>query len=242
MSRFDSKQVLVVGGSSGIGNAVAQAFRAAGAEVTVWGTRGNAAAYEGEPGSNMDGLDYACVDVADRAALDHARIPAPLNVAVLCQGLVLYGRKEFDRDGWDQVMAVNLRSVMDCAMRCKPGLTASRGAMIIMSSVSGFRANRGNPAYAASKAATVSLTATLAEAWAGDGVRVNAVAPGLVETKMTKVTTDNPARRAAVLASIPLGRPGAPAEIAEAALFLASPAAAYVIGHTLVVDGGLTLS
>lgn len=242
MWRFDNKRVLVVGGSSGIGNAIAQAFRAAGAEVTVWGTRAQASDYSGEAGSDLEGLAYAPVDVGDRDSLDRARLPEPLDVVVLCQGIVLYGRREFVREGWDQVMAVNLRSVMDCAMRCRPGLAASSGSMIIMSSVSAFRANRGNPAYAASKAATVSLTTTLAEAWATDGIRVNAVAPGLVETRMTRVTTDNPARLAATLASIPLGRAGAPAEIADAVLFLASPAATYILGHTLVVDGGLTLS
>jgi 3-oxoacyl-[acyl-carrier protein] reductase len=108
--------------------------------------------------------------------------------------------------------------------------------------VSGFRANRGNPAYAASKAGAISLTRTLGEAWARDGVRVNGVAPGLVATKLTKVTTDHPERREAALRSIPLGRMGQPSEMGGAALFLASPLASYLVGQTLVVDGGLTLS
>jgi 3-oxoacyl-[acyl-carrier protein] reductase len=113
--------------------------------------------------------------------------------------------------------------------------------MIVVSSIAGFKANIGNPAYAASKAGAISLTKTLGQAWARDGIRVNGLAPGLVDTKLTKVTTDNPERRAGALASIPQGRLGTPDDMAGAALFLASPLASYVTGHTLVVDGGLSL-
>lgn len=239
---FSGKQVLVVGGSSGIGNGIAQAFRAAGAAVTVWGTRASAQDYQEEDGCNLDGLNYVGIDVADRDQLDAAACYDVLDVAVLCQGIVVYGRGEFERPGWDRVMAVNLRSLMDCAIRFKAPLARAEGSLIIVSSVSGLRANRGNPAYAASKAAAISLTKTLAEAWAPERVRVNGIAPGLVETKLTKATTSNPSRIDATLAAIPLGRAGLPAEMAGAALFLASPHASYVVGHTLVVDGGLTLS
>jgi 3-oxoacyl-[acyl-carrier protein] reductase len=127
-------------------------------------------------------------------------------------------------------------------MKFKPSLARSAGSLIIISSVSAFRSNRGNPAYAASKAAAVSLTRTLGEAWARDGIRVNGIAPGLVDTKLTKVTTENPARRDAVLASIPLRRMGKPPEIGTVAVFLASPLASYVVGQTLVVDGGMILA
>ena len=94
---------------------------------------------------------------------------------------------------------------------------------------------------AASKAGAISLTKTLGQAWARDGIRVNGLAPGLVDTKLTKVTTDHPERRAGALAAIPVGRMGTPQDMAGAALFLASPLAAYVCGHTLIVDGGLSL-
>ena len=170
--------------------------------------------------------------------------PAPfdgLDVLVLCQGTVVYRRGEFERPGWDRVMAVNLDSVMDCAMRFRGDLAASRGSVIIVSSVAGLGANIGNPAYAASKAGAISLTRSLGQAFAGEGIRVNGLAPGLVATKLTKVTTDHPERLAGAIARIPQGRMGTPADMAGAALFLASPLAAYVTGHTLVVDGGLSL-
>ncbi len=239
---FTGRTVLVVGGSSGIGNGIAQGFRARGAEVHVWGTRPSAADYAGVEGSDLMGLAYAQVDVADRDAIADT-IPdfERLDVLVLCQGTVVYRRGEFERAGWDQVMAVNLDSLMACAAKFHDMLAAAKGSIIIVSSVSGFQANRGNPAYAASKAGAVSLTKTLGQAWAGDGVRVNGLAPGLVDTKLTKVTTEHPDRLRGALSRIPVGRMGEPADMAGAALFLASPLAAYVVGQTLVVDGGLSL-
>jgi 3-oxoacyl-[acyl-carrier protein] reductase len=239
---FTGKTVLVVGGSSGIGNGIAQAFRQKGAAVHVWGTRAEAAAYDGLEGSDLSGLSYAKVDVGDRAEISaHAAPFDSLDVLVLCQGTVVYRRGEFEPEGWDKVMAVNLDSLMACAMKFHDMLAARRGSIIIVSSVSGYQANRGNPAYAASKAGAVSLTKTLGQAWAGDGVRVNGLAPGLVDTKLTKVTTEHPDRLRGALARIPAGRMGEPADMAGAALFLASPLASYIVGQTLVVDGGLSL-
>ena len=240
---FTGQTVLVVGGSSGIGNGIAHGFRGRGAQVHVWGTRATAADYQGIEGSDLTGLTYARVDVADRAAIatEAAHLPS-LDVLVLCQGTVVYKRGEFAPQGWDRVMAVNLDSLMDCAMAFHDRLAAAKGSMIIVSSVSGFQSNRGNPAYAASKAGAVSLTKTLGESWARDGIRVNGLAPGLVATKLTAVTTDHPDRMAGALRAIPAGRAGTPADMAGAVLFLASPLAAYVHGQTLIVDGGLSLS
>ena len=239
---FTGKRVLVVGGSSGIGNGIAHAFRRRGARVHVWGTRQTAADYAGNEGSDLQGLGYDGVDVGDPQMIDEAPHPFDgLDVLVLCQGTVVYRRGEFERNGWDTVMAVNLDSVMDCARKFRSALSATRGSIIIVSSIAGFKANIGNPAYAASKAGAISLTKTLGQAWAREGIRVNGLAPGLVDTKLTKVTTENPERRAGALASIPQGRLGTPEDMAGAALFLASPLAAYVTGHTLVVDGGLSL-
>jgi 3-oxoacyl-[acyl-carrier protein] reductase len=238
---FSGKAVLVVGGSSGIGNGIAHAFRDRGAEVQVWGTRPTADDYQGVEGSDLTGLDYVQVDVGQRAQIDAAPTP-DLDVLVLCQGTVIYRRGEFEPEGWDRVMAVNLDSLLACATKFRPGLAERKGVIVIVSSVSGFQSNRGNPAYAASKAGAVSLTKTLGEAWAREGIRVVGLAPGLVDTKLTKVTTEHPERREGALRAIPLGRMGTPQDMAGAALFLASPLAAYVVGQTLIVDGGLSLS
>ena len=238
---FSGKAVLVVGGSSGIGNGIAHAFVEHGAAVHVWGTRASAEDYDNVEGSDLNALAYAQVDVSDRAQIAAVAGPPALDVLVLCQGTVIYRRGEFEPEGWDQVMAVNLDSLMACANKFHDTLSDRQGVIIIVSSVSGYTANRGNPAYAASKAGAVSLTKTLGQAWARDGIRVVGLAPGLVDTKLTKVTTEHPERREGALRSIPVGRMGTPADMAGAALFLASPLAAYVVGHTLIVDGGLSL-
>ncbi|WP_296680548.1 SDR family NAD(P)-dependent oxidoreductase [Novosphingobium sp.] len=239
---FTGKRVLVVGGSSGIGNGIAHGFRQRGGQVHVWGTRALASEYDAAEGSDLDGLGYTCVDVGDPDAVAAAPLPfAGLDVLVLCQGTVVYRRGEFAREGWDRVMAVNLDSLMHCANRFRDHLAAARGSMIIVSSISGLKANIGNPAYAASKAGAISLTKTLGQAWAPLGIRVNGLAPGLVDTKLTKVTTEHPERLAGALARIPDGRMGTPADMAGTAIFLASPLASYVTGHTVIVDGGLSL-
>ena len=240
---FTGKTALIVGGSSGIGNGIAQALRARGASVHVWGTRPTREDYDGEAGSDLTGLHYTRMDVADLEAVETAVSGfETLDVLVCCQGTVRYKREEFTREGWDAVMDVNVNSVMACAMRFHDMLAASRGSLIIVSSVAGFTATRGNPAYSASKHAVVGLTKTLGEAWASEGIRVNGIAPGLVETKLTRVTTQHPDRLAASLRAIPQGRLGTPDDMAGAVLFLASPLAAYVCGQTLLVDGGLGLS
>ena len=239
---FTGKTVLVVGGSSGIGNGIAHGFRERGAKVHVWGTRASASDYDAADGSDLTGLGYSCVDVGDPDAIEVAALPfETLDVLVLCQGTVVYRRGEFERAGWDHVMAVNLDSLMHIARKFKPQLIETKGSAIIVSSISGLKANIGNPAYAASKAGAISLTKTLGQAWGPEGIRVNGLAPGLVDTKLTKVTTQNPDRLAGALATIPQRRMGLPADMAGAAIFLASPLASYVTGHTLIVDGGLSL-
>jgi 3-oxoacyl-[acyl-carrier protein] reductase len=239
---FTGRRVLVVGGSSGIGNAIAQAFRGQDAEVHVWGTRGAGTDYSADEGSDLTGLAYAPVDVSDMAAIAAWAPPFEgLDVLVLSQGTVLYRRAEFEDEGFAKVIDVNLSSLMACARKFQPMLAAAKGSLIIISSTAAYHATRGNPAYNASKAGAVALTRTLGQAWAGDGIRVNGVAPGLVATKLTKVTTDNPERLSAALEGIPLGRLGQPSEMAGAVIFLASPLASYVVGQTIIVDGGLTL-
>lgn len=239
---FGGKTVLVVGGSSGIGNGIAQAFRAHGAEVHVWGTRAAAADYASNPDSDLTGLTYAQVDVSDFAAVE-AALPGfdRLDVLVLSQGTVIYSRGEFEMAGFAKVVDVNLNSLMACAVKFHPMLSVAKGSLITISSTAAYHSTRGNPAYAASKVGVVGLTRTLGEAWARDGIRVNGIAPGLVDTKLTKVTTEHPDRLQASLQKIPMRRLGLPADMAGVALFLASPLAAYVCGQTIPVDGGLIL-
>jgi 3-oxoacyl-[acyl-carrier protein] reductase len=240
---YAGRAVLVVGGSSGIGNGIARAFADRGASVTVWGTRPGAADYAEETGSDLDGLAYASVDAADDEAVARAAAGMErLDVLVLSQGIVRYRRAEYAMPGFRQVLDVNLTSVMACCTAFHPHLKASCGSIIVVSSTAAFHATRGNPAYAASKAGAVGLVRTLADAWAADGIRVNGIAPGFVATKMTRVTTEDPQRLQAALGRIPLGRLGTPADMAGVALFLASPLAAYVVGQTLPVDGGLILA
>lgn len=239
---FSGKTVLVVGGSSGIGNGIARAFHDHGAQVHVWGTRASAADYSADEGSDLAGLSYAQVDVSDRAAVEaHQPAFSKLDLLVLSQGIVLYKRGEFEGGGFRKVIEVNLNSLMDCSLKFFDMLKASRGALITVSSTAAFHSTRGNPAYNASKTGVVGLTRTLAEAWAGEGIRVNGIAPGLVDTKLTKVTTSNPQRLQATLQNIPAGRLGLPSDMAGVALFLASPLSAYVYGQTIPVDGGLIL-
>lgn len=239
---FNGKIVLVVGGSSGIGNGIARAFLDHGADVHVWGTRARAEDYAGEEGSDLRGLHYVHMDVSDFAAIDACTPPFPrLDVLVLSQGTVLYKRAEFEMAGWQRVMDVNLNSLMACATKFHDLLAASRGSLITVSSTAAYHATRGNPAYNASKTGAVGLTRTLGQAWAPDGIRVNGIAPGLVDTKLTKVTTQDPKRLEASLRSIPAGRLGLPEDMAGVALFLASPLASYVYGQTIPVDGGLIL-
>lgn len=240
---FSGKTVLVIGGSSGIGNGIAHSFLQRGAQVHVWGTRATAEEYADSADSDLRGLHYSQVDVAKADQIDSAPVAFErLDLLVQAQGTVLYDRQEFQTEGFRAVLDVNLISLMICAQKFHPQLKAAKGAMIIISSAAAFHSTRGNPAYNASKTGALGLTRTLAEAWARDGIRVNGIAPGLVETKLTRVTTQNPARLEGALRTIPLGRLGTPQDMANVALFLASPLAGYMLGQTLLVDGGMLLA
>lgn len=239
---FTGKNVLVVGGSSGIGNGIARAFLAAGATVHIWGTRSSPEAYAGEEGSDLSGVSYAQVDAGDAQAIAAYTPPfETLDILVQSQGIALYQRQEFEIDKFRHVLDVNLVSLMAIAMKFKPMLVASGGNIINVTSSAAFHATIGNPAYNASKTGATGLTKTLAQAWAKDGIRVNGLAPGYVATRMTAVTVSSQSRLDAVLDRIPLGRLGSVAEMAGVALFLASPMSSYVTGQTILADGGMLL-
>ena len=233
---FSAKQVLVTGGSNGIGNGIARAFREAGAEVAITGTRA-----VGDYDTDIDGMDYFQVDLGDEAAVrDLAQAAGQLDVLVNNAGMVVYRRREFETETFRQVMDVNLTATMTLSTLLKPGLAATSGAIVNITSLTAFFASSGNPAYGASKAGMVQLTKTLAVAWAKDGIRVNAIAPGWIETKMTQVSRDKTEINDAILQRTPMARWGQPEDIAGVALFLASSLAAYTTGQTITVDGGFS--
>jgi 3-oxoacyl-[acyl-carrier protein] reductase len=235
---FSGRRALVIGGSGGIGLAVARKLAEAGAETSITGTR-ERADYE----EDFAGLDYRRLDVADDAALKaFAAGFERLDVLVNCAGAVAYRRKEFELETFRRVLDVNLSGVLHACTLFRDRLRFAQGSVVNVASLTAFFGSRGNPAYGASKAAVVQLTRTLALAWAADGVRVNAIAPGWVPTKMTEVSQQNEAINAAILARSPFGRWGRPEEMAGAALFLASDLASFVTGETLIVDGGYSLA
>ena len=137
---FSGKTVLVVGGTSGIGNGIAHGFRQHGALVHVTGTRAAASDYAASEGSDLAGLTFHRLDVSDASATASFALPERLDVVVLCQGTVRYRREEFEREGWDAVMEVNLNSLMDCARIVRPRLAEQGGSLIVVSSVGAYHA------------------------------------------------------------------------------------------------------
>ena len=231
---FSGRQVLVSGGSSGIGNAIARAFRDGGATVTITGTQ-EEDSYE----SDLSGLRYHRLDLADEdAAAALVAGLARLDVLVNNAGMVEYRRREYQTPIFRRVLDVNLTGPMLLSTLAYEKLRFARGNIVNVASLSAFFGNKGNPAYGASKAGLVQLTRSLAVAWGPDGIRVNAIAPGYVETKLTQVSKQNAAIDAGIVARTPLGRWGTGEEMANAVLFLASELASFVTGATLTVDGG----
>ena len=233
---FQGKTVLVTGGSDGIGLGIAKSFLAAGASVSVTGTKQKESYTD-----SFDGLDFYTLDVTKHesiAALTEQF--STLDVLVNCVGTVLYKKQEFDREGFEWVLNVNLTGVMDVCQSFSELLIASKGNIVNLDSVVSIRPAINNPAYSASKAGLVQLTKSLAMKWGRKQLRVNTIAPGMVPTKLTANQQDEKTL-AAFLQQTPLNRVGTPEDIAGAALFFASPLAAYVTGQHIAVDGGMTL-
>jgi 3-oxoacyl-[acyl-carrier protein] reductase len=240
---FHGRQALVIGGSTGIGNASAQLFRQHGAAVHVTGTRRGPEDYSAEDVSDLSGLGYSQLDLQSREALAEWRPPFErLDTLVLCHALTKWNGAEYDADAFRQVVEVNLNSVFDCAQRFRPMLADSKGSIIIVSSLSAFRTIPDQPAYTASKSALLGLTRALSMEYIKQGVRVNGVAPGLVVTKMGRGHHDIGSLIEKTVRRIPIKRTAAPEEMAGPILYLASPLASYVIGQTLIVDGGMSLT
>ena len=236
--------VLVTGGARGIGKACAQAFAESGAKVAICdlsleGVEQTAS----ELGSNVRG--YAA-NVTDREAVDNLfksieQDLGPVNVLVNNAGInrdaLLMRMKDAD---WESVIQTNLNSVFYCCRAAARGMIKQRwGRIVNMSSIIGLRGQGGQTNYAASKAGLIAFGKSLAQELASRNITVNAVCPGYIETSMTNELTDE--QKAGIVERVPMGRVGTPEEVARVVHFLASPAASYITGAAIPVDGGLAM-
>lgn len=240
---------VVTGATAGIGRAIAIRFAEEGAFVVVIGTnteRGEQVVKEIEalPGSSgalfqkIDVSNYSQVEEAMKQVLEkRGQIDILVNNAGITKDQLLMKMTEED---WDTVMDINVKSCYNtCRVLARSFLKAKKGRIINMSSVIGLTGNAGQVNYAASKAAIIGLTKSLAKELASRNILVNCIAPGFIETPMTDAMTE--AQKTAALGTIPLARMGSPNDIANAALFLACPWSNYVTGQVITVDGGMVM-
>ncbi len=234
---YSGKIALVTGGVSGIGAATSLAFKRAGAQVIACGlTDEELGTARANP--EFKGMDIRKLDVTDPAAVQ-ALVSglSKLDFVVNSAGLV---RRDAEHDPavFDHVMNVNLSGGMRVSTAARPLLRSSKGAIVFIGSIMSFFGGPKQPAYSASKGAVRNLTMSLAAAYAADGIRVNAVAPGWILTNLSAGARTDPARAAMINARIPMGRWADPAEIADPIMFLCSDAARYMTGTVMIVDGG----
>lgn len=243
---LSGKAAIITGSTRGIGRAVAEAMMAAGAHVVISSEdatdTARVAAELGMPGFACDVTD----DTAQAALVDFALAEfGRLDVLVCNAGIT--GRAgpfaDIDMDDYARVMALNLRSQVVLCNLALPHIAANGGgAAVLMASLSGSRGNGRINAYALAKAGVAQLARNLAVEWGPKAVRVNAISPGFIATELSQPLLDNPDFMARRMGMTPLRRPGTPAEVAGAAVFLASAAGGFVTGHNLVVDGGTLIT
>ena len=231
------KQALITGGARGIGFGIAEAMLAAGYAVTVTGLTAEEVA-QVPAHENLKSVRLDVTDDADVAAC-LAGLPR-LDALVNCAGIILRDGKEFTIQGFQQVLDVNLTGTMRLCLGAKPLLEKQGGAIVNTASVWSFFGGGLVPAYTASKGGVAQLTKALAVAWAPK-IRVNAVAPGWIETELTKAAQEDPARSEAIVARTPFARWGRPDDIGGAVVFLCSENAGFITGTVLPVDGGYSV-
>ena len=232
---FRDKTVLVSGGTSGIGAAIGNALAELGAIVTVTGAT-DAEAAEANRGASIERAD--ALDVRDDTAVAafFAALPT-LDVLINCAGIIRRGA-EHDPAVFAEVLDVNLTGTMRLCAAARPLLARTHGCIVNTASLLAFVGGALVPGYSASKGGVVQLTKSLAVAYAPDRIRVNAIAPGWIETELTRPLREDPVRNEAIVARTPLGRWGVADDVAGTAVFLCSPAAAFVTGAIIPIDGG----
>ena len=243
---FTGAHVCVTGGTSGIGLGVANAFADAGAHVMVTGTRPSAADYDLD--GALERFHYEPMNTRDPASID-AVVEKLWVMDVLVNNAGANfpdGMDESTPDGFDAAVELNLlgghRFIRGCHELMKGSHHPGGACVISVASMSAFRPSPLVPGYGAAKAAIIQMTKQLGLTWAADGIRVNAVAPGLIESNMTAVMKGLAELEDAELAKVPMARWGTPADLAPMFLFLAGPAAAFITGQTFNVDGGYSLT
>jgi NAD(P)-dependent dehydrogenase (short-subunit alcohol dehydrogenase family) len=241
---------VVTGAAQGNGRAIALGLARAGARIVCCDVQEDKVAALGEEIAAAGGTALALgLDVTDaarclEAAANVEKDLGPAAILVNNAGIIRRtppDARTFAAD-WDQVMAVNATGVMQVTRAFLAQLRATRGRVINLGSIMSISAGPGIAAYAASKGAVLQMTRALAHDLAPDGIRVDAIAPGVIETPMTEVTRQNPEAIGRFMAHTPLGRPGKPEELVGPVLFLASTASSYVTGALLPVDGGYLAS
>ncbi len=240
---FTGARVLVTGGTSGIGLGIAAAFREAGAQVTITGRKQDAREYP----ADLAGFEYRQAEMTDQASLQQlAKGFDALDVLINNAGTSLMALDEWKPEVFATALQLHLISAFTLAVSLKPVLAKSGlpggGSVVNCASMSAFKAVTMVPGYGAGKAGIVQMTLNMGVTWAKENVRVNAVAPGLIETNMTALMKTEPMKEveAAELARVPMGRWGVPEDVSPAFLFLASPASSFITGQTLCVDGGFS--